>query len=38
MMRIPWGSTMKRIAWAGVMPSESAASIWPLWIASIPAR
>ena len=38
MILIACGRTMKRNAFSGVMPSDSAASSWPRWIASIPAR
>ena len=38
MIRMAWGSTMWRKVIQGVMPTASAASRWPLWIAWMPAR
>ncbi len=36
--RSAWGSTMRRISLAGVMPRERAASYWPRSTAPMPAR
>ncbi len=37
MTRIDWGKTIRRIVSAGDMPSDAAASVWPLSTEMIPA-
>ena len=38
MIRMAWGSTIRRSVWALVMPSDLAASVWPSSTEMMPAR